>query len=65
MKTIRERAINLKRDAMSADLFNLDLPESRALLNELTSKYGFEGALVTNSELKLLSIITKQGQVTL
>ena len=65
MKTIRERAMNLKRDALDLGVFGMELPEQHNVLNDLTSKYEFEGALVTNSKLKLLSIITKRGHVTL
>ena len=64
-KTIRERALKLKSEAIDLKVFSLQLPESRKILNELAMKYLFEGAVITNSQLKNITIITKNGHITI
>ena len=64
-KTIRERALKLKREAIELKVFLLELPESRKILNELAVKYLFDGVVITNNQLKNITIITKNGHITI
>jgi hypothetical protein len=64
METIAKRANKLKAEAVTQNVFDLDLRKQRELLNRLAKKHAFEAAVITNSAQQNISLATKRGTIT-